>query len=236
MLLDEYMDTLLTESATHLPSKTTLAASLQTLLQSVSETPTNASPHSFSQVCPQQSNEQPEGVQALWQRLPNKMFPALLFDIAGVSVAAPLAELGGIHSYVPLQHIVGRPSWYAGYVEIKGQGINCIDGAKWLLLDTHLDKMAGSLHLNSTTDVMPDISYQPHNEYQYIVMLHESNWGIACHNLRDTILIDKDDVNWRDTNVKRPWLAGLIKQQMCAMLDTLQLTDMLDAGLSSNQR
>ena len=54
--------------------------------------------------------------------------------------------------------------------------------------------------------------------------------------IKSLILIDKDDVNWRDTNVKRPWLAGLIKQQMCAMLDTLQLTDMLDAGLSSNQR
>lgn len=109
-----------------------------------------------------------------------------------------------------------KPDWYAGFVQLKGKSINCIDGAKWLLTDKRLS--------NENTP-----------EYQFIIMLNDTNWGIACHNLVDTVLMFTTEVKWRDIDIKRPWMAGLVKEQMCAMLDTYQLTAMLDAGLNSDQ-
>lgn len=154
----------------------------------------------------------------MFERLGKGSFQTLILEIAGVKLAVPLVELGGIHAYQPLQHIIGKPDWYAGFVQLKGKAVNCIDGAKWLLGDTP--------------------KYDPSNAeaYQYIVMLNDTNWGIACHNLVDTVLLFKDEVKWRDIDIKRPWKAGLLKKEMCALLDTYQITDMLDAGLSSAQR
>ena len=151
---------------------------------------------------------------SMQERLTDSSFQTLIFEISGVKMAVPLVDLGGIHPFVPLQHIIGKPDWYAGFVQLKGKSINCIDGAKWLLTDKRLS--------NENTP-----------EYQFIIMLNDTNWGIACHNLVDTVLMFATEVKWRDIDIKRPWMAGLVKEQMCAMLDTYQLTDMLDADLRS---
>lgn len=157
------------------------------------------------------------------ERLTDSSFQTLIFEISGVRMAVPLVELGGIHPFVPLQHIIGKPDWYAGFVQLKGKAVNCIDGAKWLLTDKRPSK---ELEHSSHSDL----------DYQFIIMLNDTNWGIACHNLVDTVLMFKEEIKWRDTDIKRPWMAGLVKEQMCAMLDTYQLTDMLDAGLKSDQK
>ena len=157
------------------------------------------------------------------ERLAGSSFQTLIFEISGVKMAVPLVELGGIHPFVPLQHIIGKPDWYAGFVQLKGKSVNCIDGAKWLLTGKRSSK---ELDNSSQNDL----------EYQFIIMLNDTNWGIACHILVDTVLMFKEEVKWRDTDIKRPWMAGLVKEQMCAMLDTYELTDMLDAGLTSVQK
>ena len=38
-----------------------------------------------------------------------------------------------------------------------------------------------------------------------------------------------------DSNKKRPWLAGLVKERMCALLDVDSLIMMLDNGLDIYQ-
>lgn len=149
------------------------------------------------------------------KRLTDEAFQTLIFEISGVKMAIPLVELGGIHPFVPLQHIIGKPDWYAGFVQLKGKQINCIDGAKWLLGD--------NCHASTTA-------------YQFIIMLNDTNWGIACHNLVDTVLMVKEEVKWRDTDKKRPWVAGLVKEPMCTMLDTYELISMLDDSLTSDQQ
>lgn len=154
---------------------------------------------------------------SMQERLTDSSFQTLIFEISGVKMAVPLVDLGGIHPFVPLQHIIGKPDWYAGFVQLKGKSVNCIDGAKWLLTDKRL-------------------SNENAPEYKFIIMLNDTNWGIACHNLVDTVLMFTTEVKWRDIDIKRPWMAGLVKEQMCAMLDTYQLTDMLDAGLNSDQK
>lgn len=41
-------------------------------------------------------------------------FQALFFDVAGLTVAVPLTELGGIHNMGKLNSLIGKPDWFMG--------------------------------------------------------------------------------------------------------------------------
>lgn len=69
--------------------------------------------------------------------------------------------------------------------------------------------------------------------YKYIIMLGESRWGLACETLVNTVTLKQEDIKWRASAGKRPWLAGLVKQKMCALLNVEQLILLLNKGLDS---
>lgn len=139
-------------------------------------------------------------------------FQVLYFDVNGVTFAVPLEELGGIHRMASLNHLIGRPAWYLGLQTNRDAQLDVVDTAKWV--------MAEKLH---------DDSYK--QAYQYIVMLGESAWGLASTQLMGTELLSSDKVRWREQVGKRPWLAGMVKQKMCALIHVQALIAMLNAGL-----
>ncbi|MFA0115729.1 chemotaxis protein CheW, partial [Vibrio sp. 10N.261.46.E11] len=139
-------------------------------------------------------------------------FQVLYFDVNGVTFAVPLDELGGIHRLEEVSHIIGKPAWYLGLQTNRDSQLDVVDTAKWvmpekLLCDDYKDN------------------------YQYIVMLGESLWGLASTELKGTELLNTDKVRWRETAGKRPWLAGMVKEKMCALIHVEALTAMLNAGL-----
>ncbi len=68
-------------------------------------------------------------------------------------------------------------------------------------------------------------------EYAYIVMLGLSSWGLAATELKGTELLSTEKVRWREHSGKRPWLAGMVKEKMCALIHVEALIKMLEAGL-----
>jgi len=62
-------------------------------------------------------------------------------------------------------------------------------------------------------------------------MLSDSQWGLASDKLVNTVTLQKSDVKWRQNDTKRPWLAGMVKERMCALIDVYQLISMLNRGL-----
>lgn len=140
-------------------------------------------------------------------------FQVLFFEIAGLTLAVPLVSLGGIIRLESLNHIIGRPDWYLGLQTYRGEQINVVDTCAWVMPE-HIDKD----------------SVESKN-YQYVVQLAKSNWGLACESLLNATRIDKSQVNWRTRLGKRPWLAGVVKEQMCGILNVDALITMLDAGL-----
>lgn len=48
-------------------------------------------------------------------------FQALFFDVAGLKVALPLKELGGIHKMGTLNTLPGKPDWYKGDVVSRAE-------------------------------------------------------------------------------------------------------------------
>jgi purine-binding chemotaxis protein CheW len=54
---------------------------------------------------------------------------------------------------------------------------------------------------------------------------------LACHQLHGTELLSKDKVQWRTSAGKRPWLAGMVKDRMCALLHVTELLILLEKGV-----
>ncbi len=154
-----------------------------------------------------------ESVESTWKNGERaEGFQVLYFDVNGVTFAVPLDELGGIHKLGELSHLIGRPGWYLGLQSSRENQLDVVDTARW---------------------VMPDkLTDDEHREnYEFIVMLGESNWGLASTELKGTETLSPEAVRWREKAGKRPWLAGMVKEQMCALVHTDELITMLNAGL-----
>lgn len=144
-------------------------------------------------------------------------FQAMFFDVAGLIIAVPLIELGGIHKTDKTTSLMGKPDWFKGVMLYRDEKINVVDTALWVMPEKYDESLKNSLN------------------YQYVIMLKDSNWGLMAENLIDTVILSQDEVKWLDSNRKRPWLAGLVKEKMCALLDVSALIKLLDKGSDFNQ-
>lgn len=143
-------------------------------------------------------------------------FQALFFEVAGLSLAVPLHELGGIHNLEDVTSLFGKPDWFLGVMINRDKKINVVESAKWVMPEKY-----------DSLKTKPD--------YKYLIMLGESNWGLAAEKLVTTEYIKPDDVKWRSQAGKRPWLLGTIKEKMCALLHVDDLVAMLNKGINARQ-
>jgi len=144
-------------------------------------------------------------------------FQALFFNVAGLTLAVPLIELGGIHNVDKITSLMGKPNWFKGVMLHRSEKINVVDTALWVMPEKYDETLKNSLN------------------YQYIIMLNNSPWGLMAENLVDTVVLKQDEVKWLDSPSKRPWLAGLVKDKMCALLDIEALIALLNEGSGINQ-
>ena len=158
---------------------------------------------------------QEEVAPSTWENIDTgKEFQALFFEVAGVTFAVPLTELGGIHQLGEVNTLFGQPGWYKGIMTSREQKMNVVDTAQWVMPGQHLE--------------VPD--------YKYLIMLGESPWGLACHHLKGTELLHRGQVKWRHQEGKRPWLAGMVKEKMCALLHVKELLLLLERGVNIEGR
>ena len=145
-----------------------------------------------------------------WKNIdPGKEFQALFFVVSGVTFAVPLTELGGIHQLAKINTLFGKPDWFAGVMTQRESQLNVVDTTRW---------------------IMP--GREASEPYQYLVMLGNSQWGLACHELHGTELLVRDRIQWRSSAGKRPWLAGMVKDKMCALLHVQELLALLVKGVN----
>jgi purine-binding chemotaxis protein CheW len=158
----------------------------------------------------------PESELPVASCIPDKEFQALFFEVAGLTLAVQLTELGGIHEMENVSPLIGKPTWFKGVMLHRESKYNVVDTARWIMPDKFSQKMAES------------------TKYQYLILLDKSGWGLACESLFTTSTLQVEDVKWRKAESKRPWLAGMVKKKMCALVNVQQLVSMLNKGLNSN--
>lgn len=140
-----------------------------------------------------------------WSERP---FECLIFTVAGLQLAVPLVLLGAIYQIEEsIRPIPGSPRWYMGIRTGAHQNLRVVDTAEWI--------MAGRVPANAREN------------YRFVIRLDNSDWGLACDNVAQSFTLSPDDVRWRTARSKRPWLAGTVIEQMCALVDVRTMADLL---------
>lgn len=141
-----------------------------------------------------------------WAREP---FQALLFEVAGLTLAVPLVELSGILEWSSeVTEMPGRSPWFLGLLAERGEQIKIVDPAV----------------------IVVPAKFRPPGyveEIEKIILVGESKWGLACRSVSEVINLTPDAVRWRGDKSMRPWLAGTVIQHMCALLDVEQFVELL---------
>lgn len=140
-----------------------------------------------------------------WSERP---FECLIFTVAGLQLAVPLVLLGAIHRIEDgIRPIPGSPRWYMGIRPAVHQNLRVVDTAEWI--------MAGRVPAGAR------------DNYRFVIRLDNSEWGLACDDVAQSFTLSPGDVRWRTARSKRPWLAGTVIEQMCALLDVRTMADLL---------
>ena len=137
-------------------------------------------------------------------------FECLLFIVKGLKLAVPLAELGGIHKLekVPTP-LFGQPDWFLGIIRANARNVGLVDTAQW---------------------VMPERIREDHEpNFRFAIRIHNSDWGLACNEVAEAISLHPDEVKWRTSLGRRPWLAGTVVDHMCALIDVAAFARLLDS-------
>lgn len=138
-------------------------------------------------------------------------FECLLFKVKGLTLAVPLVELGGIIKIekqpTPL---FGQPDWFIGMLRNNKMNVSMVDTAQWVLPAALVKK---------NTD-----------PYKLVIRIHDSNWGLACNEVDRSISLKPEQVRWRTSLGKRPWLAGTVIEHMCALIDATAFDRLLKEG------
>lgn len=145
-------------------------------------------------------------------------FQALFFEVAGLTLAVPLKALGGIHQLGEVNQLFGKPKWFKGVMLNREEKLNVVDTARWVMPEKYTQELEEGLN------------------YQYLITLGDSQWGLLAEKLVNNITLRKEDIKWRAKHGKRPWLAGVIKEKMCALIDVENLNQLLDQGLDSREQ
>lgn len=137
-------------------------------------------------------------------------FQALFFEVAGVTFAVPLTELGGIYQTDNINALFGKPDWFLGMMQHRDEKFSVVDTVKWVMPEQELGEI----------------------DYKYQIRLSESNWVLGSEVLLGNETLTQSDIKWRTTAGTRPWLAGMVKSRMCVLLHVTEMIKLLDNGIN----
>ena len=141
-----------------------------------------------------------------------KEFQALMFNVAGMDIAVPLISLGGINRMdKEVTQLFGKPDWFLGLTPGINGNINVVDSCRWVMPERYGEAKSKGLN------------------YSFIIMLGDTQWGLACSHVQNAITIDPENIKWRSQDSKRPWLAGMLIEERCVLLDVDVMIELLDS-------
>lgn len=143
-------------------------------------------------------------------------FQCLSFQVAGVTLAAPLESLDGIVELKePITELPGYSPWVMGLLPNRGKNVQVVDIAKIIMPE---DRRV--------------VSKPASERVKYLVLIDDGKFGLAADSISEVLSLDPSDVRWRSKNSRRPWLAGTVIEHMCALLEMEQLCMQLQSGLN----
>lgn len=145
-------------------------------------------------------------------------FDVLLFNVAGLTLAVPLISLGQIYPLTDeLTPLFGQAEWFMGLQPTPTGKIRTVNTARFVMPEKYTDACL--------------------DKAKYVMSLDGVPWGLVLDSVNQPMRLDPDQVKWRGDRSKRPWLAGTIKEHMCALLDVPRIAQLLlDADKNHKRR
>jgi len=127
------------------------------------------------------------------------MLRLLLCDIDGIPLALPLSTLNNIVHWPQqgLQQLPDQPDWQLGLFSQKQKNSQVVDLRN--LLQT--ESRSAAFQAN------------------YILLVDERRWGIACHRIGHIISCQSDAINWSDDLSQSPWFMGVVNDGQYQIID-----------------
>lgn len=134
-------------------------------------------------------------------------FQALFFRVDQLILATPLVELlKTIKIDKEPTKISGQPSWFMGLLDVKELRIGILD--------------MGQLVFGKTKGQQRNLKTKP---FERILITLDGKWGLACDEVLSIGKLEPQNVRWRSTRKKRPWLIGTVIDELTAVIDVKQL-------------
>jgi len=136
------------------------------------------------------------------------VFQTLVFEVSKLPLAVPLIKLGGIVNLNEknITPLVGTPNWFMGLMPHERGNLMVVDTQKFL---------------------MPEKVHAHGKPYEYLIILDDSLWALACHTVGDAKNLSPEDIRWSSGSSKRPWFAGMVVEYMSALVEVDKLINML---------
>lgn len=135
-------------------------------------------------------------------------FEVLLFQVSGLTLAVPLVALGQIYELTDeLTPLFGQANWFMGLQPTPTGKIRTINTALFVMPERYDERFLETAQLVMSINGLP--------------------WGLAVDSVNQPITLQPDDVKWRSERSKRAWLAGTVKNHMCALIDVPQMGQLL---------
>jgi len=136
------------------------------------------------------------------------VFQTLVFEVSKLPLAVPLVKLGGIVNLDEknITPLVGTPEWFMGLVPHERGNLMVVDTQKFL---------------------MPEKAHDNARPYEFLIILDDSLWALACHTVGDAKNLSPEDIRWSAGSSQRPWFAGMVVEYMSALVEVDKLINML---------
>jgi purine-binding chemotaxis protein CheW len=133
----------------------------------------------------------------------------LIFKVAGLKLAIPLPLLGGVFNVNDkVTPLFGQAKWSLGVWQSDEQKLTVVDSAQLIMPERGKSLVAEG--------------------YSYLIQLDRAPWALACQEIMDTVTLVEQSIKWRGEGSKRPWLAGTVIAEMCALIDVPGLLSLLE--------
>lgn len=164
----------------------------------------------------QEAEVQSKSVEQLAE-ISKEPFQALLFKVAGLSLAVRLIELGGVLEWDEsvITEMPGHSPFYMGLLQYQGKSIPVIDTARLVFPKDKLVSLSAD---------------KPYERVKRIVLIDDGKWGLACDEIAEVVDLTAESVKWRENRTKRKWMAGTVIEHMCALVDASGFSEMLEDG------
>lgn len=145
--------------------------------------------------------------------LPESRFSAIEFGVGRYRFVAPLNMLDSVQQVAQRPTpMFGQPDWHRGVVLNRGRQMVLVDIGALLGLE----------------------DAEPVTEPDHVLVLPGGRYGLLSSKVPEPLTLTGSGIRWSRPEQKRTWLAGLLPEQMCVLLDTEALLALVQPEKKTN--